>query len=142
MIKRDVANQIIELSIAKARELELQPIVVAVLDAGGHLVAYQREDGAGIARFDIAFGKAWGSIGMGFGSRQLFERVSKGAGAFVQAAGMATGGNMIPSPGGILILDDAQHVIGAVGISGDAGENDETCGLDALAKIGLKAQPA
>ena len=67
MLKLEQANKIIDASLARARALSLAPIVVAVVDAGGHLIAYQREDGAGIARFNIAFGKAWGSLGMGFG---------------------------------------------------------------------------
>ena len=139
MLKRTLANSIIEKTINEARNLSLEPVVVAVLDAGGHLIAYQREDGAGIARYDIAFGKAWGSLGMGFGSRELTERAAKNA-TFVSVLATTTGGRMVPSPGGILILDSTDTVIGAVGISGDAGDKDEACGIAALKALGLKAQ--
>ena len=52
-------------------------MAVAVLDAGGHLKAFAREDGAGIIRPQIAMGKAWGALGMGIGSRALARRVAE-----------------------------------------------------------------
>ena len=140
MITLSQANTIVTAALAEARKQKLDPIVVAVLDAGGHLVAYQREDGAGIARFDIAFAKAWGSLGMGFGSRELTERVAKGAATFITALAVATNGRMAPSPGGIIIRDADNHVIGAVGISGDVGDKDEACGLAGIAAAGLRGQ--
>ncbi|RYY16817.1 MAG: heme-binding protein, partial [Alphaproteobacteria bacterium] len=70
----DAASKIVDAALAAGREHGFLPLTVAVLDAGGHLVAFKREDGSGILRFDIAFGKAWGALGMGFGSRELFNR--------------------------------------------------------------------
>src|SRR5262249_22967886 len=71
------ASTIVDAALKKGRENNLAPLTVAVLDAGGHLVAFKREDKSGILRFDIAFGKAWGALGMGFGSRQLGARAAK-----------------------------------------------------------------
>jgi uncharacterized protein GlcG (DUF336 family) len=68
------ASIIVDAALKKARETNLAPLAVAVLDSGGHLVAFKREDKAGILRFDIAFAKAWGALGMGFGSRTLASR--------------------------------------------------------------------
>lgn len=134
------AKAIIDASLAKARQLSLDPIVVAVLDAGGHLIAYEREDGAGIARFDIAFAKAWGSLGMGFGSRELTDRATKNP-AFISALSVATGGRMAPSPGGVLVAKDDKQIIGSVGISGDVGDQDEACALAGIERAGLRAIP-
>ena len=132
------ANLIVAAALVEARDRGFAPIVVAVLDAGGHLVAYQREDGAGIARFDIAFGKAWGSLGMGFGSRELTERAEKNP-TFIGVLSTVSGGRIVPSPGGVLILDEASAVIGAVGISGDIGPNDELCAVAGIAAAGYHA---
>lgn len=134
------ASAIIDTALAEGRTRNFAPLAVAVLDAGGNLIAYKREDGAGIIRFDIAFGKAWGSLGMGFGSRELTERAAKNPG-FVTALGVVSQGRIVPSPGGVLVLDQAGEVIGAVGISGDTGDNDEICALAGIEKAGLKAAP-
>ncbi len=71
------ATTIVEASLKKGRETSCAPLAVAVLDAGGHLKAFAREDGAGIIRPQIAVGKAWGALGMGIGSRALARRVAE-----------------------------------------------------------------
>ncbi len=126
------AQLIVEKSLAKGRELSLAPLAVAVVDAGGHLVAFAREDGAGIVRFDVAYAKAWGSLGMGFGSHELTERAAK-APTFINVLASVSGGRMAPSPGGVLIANAHKHIIGAVGISGDTGDNDELAALAGIA---------
>lgn len=140
MLKLTDASAIIDTAIAEARARSLAPLAVAVLDAGGHLVAYKREDGAGIVRFDIAYAKAWGSLGMGFGTRELTERAVKNP-AFVTVLASVSAGRIVPSPGGVLILDEAVSVIGAVGISGDIGDNDELCAIAGIEKAGFRAAP-
>jgi uncharacterized protein GlcG (DUF336 family) len=134
------ASTIIEAALAAGRQRNFAPLVVAVLDAGGHLVAFKREDGAGFARFDIAYGKAWGSLGMGFNTRELAERAAKFP-TFVAALATATQGRMIPSPGGVLIFGADNEVVGAVGISGDVGDNDELCAIVGIEAAGLAATP-
>jgi len=111
ILKLTQASLIIDAALAEGRKMHFAPIAVAVLDAGGHLMAFKREDGAGFARFDIAYGKAWGALGMGFGTRELAERDA----GFVTTIAMATQGRMIPSPGGVLILGADNDVVGAVG---------------------------
>ncbi|MCW1967670.1 MAG: heme-binding protein [Anaerolineae bacterium] len=138
MLTLSQANTIINTAIAEGRKRNLTALAVAVLDAGGHLVAFQREDGAGFARYDIAYGKAWGALGMGFGTRELMDRAAKFP-TFVAAIAMATQGRMIPSPGGVLIVGADGAVIGAVGISGDTGVNDEACALAGIEAVGLRA---
>jgi uncharacterized protein GlcG (DUF336 family) len=134
------ANTIIDAAFAEGRKRSFAPLAAAVLDLGGNIISFQREDGAGFARFNIAYGKAWGSLGLGFNSRELFDRAQKAA-PFVAAAGAATQGRMIPSPGGVIIMDADGGVVGAIGISGDTGPNDEICAIAGIEAAGFKAAP-
>lgn len=134
------ANAMIAAALGEARRLDLSPLAVVVLDAGGHLVAFQREDHAGFARFDIAFGKAWGALGMGFGTRELAERAAKFP-VFVTALAAASQGRMVPSPGGVLIRHPSGEIVGAVGISGDIGDKDELCAIIGIEAAGFAAIP-
>ncbi len=135
----DLASTIIDAALKTGRDRGFMPLSVAVLDAGGHLVAFKREDGSGILRFDIAFGKAWGALGMGFGSRELFNRTQANP-TFMAALSTVSGGRLVPVPSGVLILSEGE-VIGAVGISGDNSDNDEACALAGIAVTGLEAKP-
>src|SRR6185312_11569042 len=108
------ASTIVDTALKKGRDTSCAPLTVAVLDAGGHLVAFKREDKSGLLRFDIAFGKAWGALGMGFGSRTLAA---------------ASGGRMVTNPGGVLIRSATGDIVGAVGISGDTSDRDEACAV-------------
>jgi len=133
------ASTIIDAALKKGRELKLAPLTVVVLDSGGHPVALKREDRSGIMRVDIATGKAWGGLGMGFGSRELFDRSSKQP-MFITALAALSQGRMVPVPGGVLIRGGDGDVAGAVGISGDTSDNDETCAIAGIEAAGLKAQ--
>jgi uncharacterized protein GlcG (DUF336 family) len=134
------ADAIIDVALRLSRERQFAPLTVVVLDAGGHAVALKREDGSGILRADIAFGKAWGALGMGFSSREIAERSAKSP-VFYAALFAASQGRVIPSPGGVLICSRDQEVIGAVGISGDTGDNDELCAIAGVEAAGLLARP-
>src|SRR3981081_4818523 len=91
------ASTIVDVALKHGRETNCAPLTGAVLDAGGHLVAFKREDKSGILRYDIAYGKAWGALGMGFGSRTLFER-STNTPMFFTALAAASGGRPRPHP--------------------------------------------
>ncbi|GAA5134203.1 GlcG/HbpS family heme-binding protein [Alloalcanivorax gelatiniphagus] len=134
------ADAIARAALEERRRLDLQPMSVVVLDTGGHLITARRDDGAGYLRFEIAHGKAWGALGMGFGTRELAERADWMP-AFLNAIAATSGGRVIPSPGGVLILDDQGRTTGALGLSGDTGDNDERCALGALATAGWGARP-
>jgi len=133
------ASTIVDIALKHGREIKCAPLTVAVLDAGGHLVAFKREDRSGILRYDIAVGKAWGALGMGFGSRELAERAAK-VPIFFNALAVASQGRLIPVPGGVLVKDAAGDVLGAVGISGDTSDRDEVCAVSGIEAAGLKAQ--
>ena len=132
------ASTIVDVALKKGRETNCAPLTVAVLDAGGHLVAFKREDRSGILRYDIAYGKAWGALGMGFGSRELGDRAAKNP-VFFGVLATVSHGRLIPVPGGVLIKDAAGAVLGAVGISGDASDKDEACAIAGIEAAGLKA---
>ena len=133
----DQASTIVDTGLNKGRATNCAPLTVVVLDAGGHVVACKREDGSGILRFDIAFGKAWGALGMGFGSRTLFDRSGKQP-MFFTALAAVSQGRMVPVPGGVLIKDAAGEIIGGVGISGDTSDKDEVCAVAGIEAAGLK----
>jgi uncharacterized protein GlcG (DUF336 family) len=136
------ATTIVESALKKGRELSLAPLAVAVLDAGGHLKAFAREDGAGIVRPQIAIGKAWGALGMGLGSRTLARRVAEQGPqqqAFFAALNAMSEGRVVPAAGGVLIRDSGGAVLGAVGISGDVSDKDEACALAGVAAARLVA---
>lgn len=132
---------IAEAALQHGRRLNLAPLTVAVLDAGGHLVAFQREDNSGLLRFDIAYGKAYGALGMGFGSREFLARAQANP-SFVQALTAASGGRVIPVPGGALVKTTTGEIAGAVGISGDTSDADEACVLAGITAAGFVGQPA
>ena len=135
------ASRIVDEAIAERRRQGLLPLAVAVLDAGGNLVAFKREDGCGVLRFDIAFGKAWAALGMGMATRQIRDRLAQRP-AFQGALAAAAEGRFIPVPGGVLILDAQSRAIGAVGVSGDASDKDEYCAITAIHAAGAKSDPA
>ena len=134
------AERIVESALERALEMALNPLTVAVLDAGGHLVAFKRQDQSGILRPEIAQGKAWGALGMGLGGRALAHRAEL-APAFFTALASASQGRVIPVPGGVLIRGADRKIIGAVGISGDHPENDEACAVYGITQVGLEADP-
>lgn len=134
------ADCIVAAALAAGRENAMMPLTVAVLDAGGHLVALKREDGSGILRPQIACGKAWGAIGMGISSRLLRDRLSDRP-SFIAALTATSEGRLVPVPGGVLIKDDDGRILGAVGISGDTSDKDEYCAIEGIKATGLMPDP-
>lgn len=116
------AQTLIEGALAHARSAGMKPLAVIVLDTGAHPIAFAREDGASWARIEIARAKAAGALGMDADSSTLTER-AKGNPVFFQSVSVALDGRIAFSPGGVLIRQ-GDRIVGAVGISGDTGEND------------------
>ena len=130
------ANLIVDRSLEKGRELGLAPLTVAVLDAGGHLKVLKREDGSSLLRPQIAMGKAWGVLGMGFGGRELARRAAKMP-TFFNALSDLCEGKMVPVPGGVIIRDVSGEILGSVGISGDTSDKDEICAVHGIKAAGF-----
>lgn len=132
------ANSIIAVTFKKATELGLKPLGVAVLDPGGHLIAFQRQDKASILRFEIAFGKAYGALAVGVGSRDVAKMAVERPHLILGLSGVS-GGKVVPVPGGVLIIRNGD-TIGAVGVTGDTSDNDETCAVAGIESVGFVAQ--
>lgn len=138
-IDLQTARTIIGEARAAARDKGFKPLTVVVLDAGGHLVAAEREDGSSNKRFEIASGKAQGALALGMGSRALMVRAEQQP-YFIAAATAAVGGALIPVPGGVLVRDASGTLLGAVGVSGDTSDNDEAAAAAGIEAAGLQAQ--
>lgn len=132
------ARDIIKVALGKGADMGLKPLTVAVLDAGGALLALERSDGSSRMRPDIAIGKANGAIALGMGSRAIFKRAQEQP-YFVQSMNALADGVLVPVPGGVLIRADDGGILGAVGITGDSSDNDETCAAAGIESIGLVA---
>lgn len=140
-IDLNTAESIVTEALAAGQQHSFKPLTVVVLDAGGHLIAAARQDGASNNRFEIAHGKAYGALALGMGSRALMERAEQQP-YFITAASAALGGRLIPVPGGVLIRDQVGNIQGAVGISGESSDNDEIAASKAIKTAGLVDQVA
>ena len=133
------ANAIIVGALAKGTDAGFKPLSVAVVDAGGHLIAFQRSDSASFARAQIAMGKAAGALALGVSSRKLGAMAEERP-WFVGAFAASAPHPVIPAPGGVIIVDASGASIGAVGVTGDTSDNDEIAALAGIAAAGLTAQ--
>ncbi|MGH1465224.1 MAG: GlcG/HbpS family heme-binding protein [Cognatishimia sp.] len=133
------ARTIIRKTMEKGREMDLKPLAVVVLDAGGHVIAFEREDTAAPGRFAIAHGKAYGAIMLGMAGRAQMARAEQQA-YFMAALNGVYGGQVVPVPGGILVRGKKGEVIGAIGVTGDSSENDAEAGLTGISASGLEGE--
>ena len=138
VLNLQTATAISARALAVGREISAAPLTVAVLDAGGHLISLQREDGASLLRPQIAIGKAWGAMALGKDSR-LIAADAQQRPAFIGAVNNLADGKLVPAAGGVLIRNEQGEVIGAVGITGDTSDIDEQCAISALESLGLTA---
>lgn len=133
------AQKTIAAAFTKGAELGLKPLSVAVLDAGGHLIAFERQDGASILRAQIATAKAAGALALGVSSRKIGDMAAERP-SFIAALGPISPSGVMPAAGGVIVVDGEGLPIGAVGITGDTSDNDEACALVGIAAAGLTAQ--
>ena len=133
------ARTIVRKAIDKGRELELKPLSVIVLDAGGHVQAFEREDGASPGRFGIAQGKAYGAVMLGMSGSAQMARAEQQA-YFMAAVNGVYGGQVVPVPGGVLVKDKRGTVIGAVGVTGDTSDNDLVAAMAGIEAAGYDGE--
>lgn len=126
----DDAKRVIEAGQDKAREIG-QPQNVAVVDAGGNLVAHERMDGAWIGSVDIAINKAFTARAFDMQTGSLAQNAQSGEQLFGIHA--SNNGRVMIFAGGIPLQRDGE-VVGAVGVSGGDGEQDQ-----AVAEAAAKA---
>ena len=132
------ANTICDKALEHARAKNYAKLTVVVLDDSGNIKAVQREDGASMFRYDVALGKAWGAVAMSCSSRKLAERAKGNQNFFLTLASTAQG-KFLPQQGAVLIRDENGAILGAAGISGASGDEDEECAAKGVEAAGLKA---
>jgi uncharacterized protein GlcG (DUF336 family) len=135
----DQAQAILAAARQRRAALREVPLAYAVVDSGGHLIVAAREDGAGFLRTEIAINKAWTCFAMGMPLRTLRDRTRDFALFFASIQGAAEG-RIMHALGGVIIRDAAGTALGAMGISGAAGEVDEAICVHAIEAAGLKAE--
>ena len=140
MISLSDASRVVDHALKSAREMNLPPMTVAVLDARGCLVSFKMEDGSSLLREQIARAKAWSALGMGMGTRTLMSRAAHHPSFFVALSSLAEG-STVPVPGGVLIRSQHGTVVGAVGVSGDIPDKDEACAVAGILSVDLVADP-
>jgi len=137
-ITLEQATQIIAGAFAKGQEAGFKALSVAVVDAGGHLIAFQRQDGASFARAQIATGKAAGALALGVSSRKVGAMAEERP-WFIGAFASSAPHQVIPAAGGVIVVGEGGF-LGAVGVTGETSDNDEIAALAGIAAAGLTAQ--
>ena len=137
----DQARTIIDAALLRSHDRSYAPLAVVVLDDGGHVKAAVRDDNASMFRFDVGLGKAWGAVAMGCSSRALARRAKENPNFLITLAATAQG-KFLPQQGGVLIRSSDGSILGAVGVSGASGDQDEECAIWGIERAGLKADAA
>ncbi|WP_313289038.1 GlcG/HbpS family heme-binding protein [Stutzerimonas nitrititolerans] len=136
-ISRSQARRMLDATFAEARARDMEPLTAFVMDGGGNLVAAEREDGCAPLRLPVARGKAFAALGNGVSSRTVGER-NELRPAFLASVAAASDGHFVPVPGGVLILDEHDEVIGAMGVSGASSDEDEHVAVTGIEAAGFK----
>ena len=133
----DEAMTIINGCFAAAKSRRLRPLTAVILDAGGRLKAALKQDGCAIMRFEVAYGKAYAALSMGRPSRLVLQKQREKP-VFMDNLMALADGPMFLEAGGQLIRDTTGEVIGAIGVTGDAGEMDDVCAIAGIHAAGHK----
>src|SRR5215207_640466 len=132
------ANEIITGTFASARKRKAYALAAIVLDAGGRVKAFQKQDSASLLRFEIAYGKAFGALSLNRSSRQVLQK-AKEKPAFMASLGELSEGPLFLEAGGQLIRDPSGEIVGALGVTGDVNEVDDLCAIDGIHAGALRA---
>jgi len=132
------ANAIITATFAAAEKSKCRPMSAIILDAGGRVKAFQKQDGASMVRFEICYGKAYAALALGRSSRLVLQK-AKEKPLFMEAVAELADRPLFLEGGGQLIRDAAGEVMGAIGVTGDVNELDDLCAIDGIHALGLKS---
>ena len=136
-ITLDQANRIIAAVLRRGAEVDCRPLSVIVVEPGCKVKAFQKEDGSSMIRFEMAFGKAYSALALGRSSKLVRARAQERP-IFMDYLIAASGQQIFPEGGGLLIRDEDGEVIGAVGVTGDTEEHDEELAAHGIHAAGLK----
>jgi uncharacterized protein GlcG (DUF336 family) len=137
MISLEQSNRIIAAIFSRGRELDCRPLSVIIVEPGAKVKAFQKEDGSAMMRFEMAFGKAYAALALGRSSSLVRVRTEERP-LFMQYLMRASGDQIFPEGGGMLIRDNDGEVIGAVGVTGDTQERDEELAAHGIRTAGFK----
>lgn len=129
----------IEGTFASAKKRRAHPLSAIVLDAGGRVKAFQKQDGCSLLRFEIAYGKAFGALAMGRSSRMVLQKAREKP-LFMQSLTDLSDGPMFLEAGAQLVRDPSGEVVGAIGVTGDVNEVDDLCAIDGIRAAGFKPE--
>lgn len=138
MLTLSAARTILDTALATAQADGMKPLAIVILDSRGALKLGAAQDGTSLKRSEIARGKADGAIALGLGTRAIAAMAAERP-MFIAGATHATGGSLVPVPGGVLIRDAQNQVVGVIGISGDTSDNDEKAAIAGIRAAGLQA---
>jgi uncharacterized protein GlcG (DUF336 family) len=130
-VNLDVALKLIEAAKHKALEIGV-PMVIAVVDSGGNLVACQRMDDALLVSLDIAVNKAYTAVAVKMGTEELAGLAQPGGPLF--GIHNADGGRVVIFGGGMPLIKKGR-LMGGIGVSGGSVEEDVACARAAVEKI-------
>jgi uncharacterized protein GlcG (DUF336 family) len=131
----DEANKIITGTFASAKRRKAYALAAIVLDAGGRVKAFQKQDGAALMRFEIAYGKAFAALSLNRSSRQVLQKEREKP-YFMAALERLADGPLFLEGGGQLIRDKSGEIMGALGVTGDVNEVDDLCAMDGIRAAG------
>ena len=132
------ALKIIEGTFASAERRQAYPLSAILLDAGGRVKAFHKQDGCSLLRFEIAYGKAFAALALNRSSRQVLQK-AKEKPVFMQSLGELSDGPLFLEAGGQLIRDETGEIVGALGVTGDVNEVDDLCAIDGIRSAGFRA---
>jgi uncharacterized protein GlcG (DUF336 family) len=136
-ISMDESLSIILNTFKKAEEMRAHALAAIVLDAGGRVKAFLKQDGASIMRFEIARGKAFASLALHRSSRQVLQKAREKP-PFMDTLRDLADQPIFLEAGGQLIRDETGEIIGALGVTGDVNEVDDICAIAGIRAVGLK----
>jgi uncharacterized protein GlcG (DUF336 family) len=134
----DEANAIIAATFAEANKTRCRPMSAIILDAGGRVKAFQKEDNASMLRFEVCYGKAYASLALGRPSKLVLAKANEKP-HFMQSIDNLADYPLFLEGGGQLIRDADGEVVGAIGVTGDANEMDDICAIAGIHAVGLRA---
>jgi len=134
----DEANTIIVATFAAAKKRKCRPMSAIVLDGGGRVKAFQKQDGASMLRFEICYGKAYGALALGRPSKLVLQKAREKP-LFMESLERLADYPLFLEGGGQLIRDKSGEVMGSVGVTGDANELDDICAVAGIHAAGLCA---
>ena len=132
----DQANTIIAATFEKAKRERCRPMSAIILDAGGRVKAFQKQDNASMLRFEVCYGKAYASLALGRPSKLVLHKANEKP-LFMQSIENLADYPLFLEAGGQLIRDREGEVIAAIGVTGDANEMDDICAIAGIHAVGL-----